>query len=577
MSPRLEKGQVQPRLEIDKYLVGLTNETRQQMASLIDDSYGLYDWAVGSLAEHGLTPASADMLLKGSLINGENPVDANVSFKHELAAEFRHVVHHVLGTTLELKKHMIQHDMPERVIAYQTGTGFPLPEEIEGVEMITESYIPFGEGRFEFLPKPGVPGHAKVIGGNNESGRKETPKEIEEKAKKGDAAPGLYFYIITAPNNRKMTLVVVNGRYHGYEAKASKNAYPHHILATLPRVLKGIGVESILTTFASGYDAVAREGQKTPSTGDYGYILTVQDLIGETNITHPAIGDQTLLGPLFGGPFRETISRCSDKQLIARFESAIRHLYPDGMSSEVNMNGKTVRRIPQRHPTLFFDTISGPDFESMVDWAIPRSITDQLITNGDMLDPEVLDQIPSDSISSNQGMSATAEIATYHQAGGSVKSIFNRKVPNLEVTNYTDAIDPRVGGQSSSISHEEVQAAGRRGQKFIAPVISEYARQIASLYTKTEDINNIRRELELSDSKHDKALLKELDHYIVPSVIDFSLGAFYRYLEEMKDIYIRYAKNVRVYPETWNQKVSAYEMLAGVLAEKMGLDRGPYI
>ena len=194
-----------------------------------------------------------------------------------------------------------------------------------------------------------------------------------------------------------------------------------------------------------------------------------------------------------------------------------------------------------------------------------------------MLDPEILSKIPSGSISTNQGMSVTAELAAYHQAQGTVESIFNRKIPVLPLTAFTDAIDPRVDGQSSSISHEEVQAAGRRGQEFIAPVISEYALQTASLFTPEEDVRNLIGNLTQSEPEHDLALLEELETYKESEGRNITLGGFYQYLEKMKNISLKNAQNDNKKQVVWHKLATWYDRLAGVLAKKMGFDREPYI
>src|SRR3989304_1943719 len=100
------KNESRTRAAIDQYTHGLSEEIRQQMAPLIEDSIRVYDWAVARLSKHGLTPTKADLLLKGNVNSGDNPADPGFAFEHELAAEFRHTVHHVTVTALKLKRFM---------------------------------------------------------------------------------------------------------------------------------------------------------------------------------------------------------------------------------------------------------------------------------------------------------------------------------------------------------------------------------------------------------------------------------------------------------------------------------------
>ena len=100
--------------DLNWHLEGLTSEQKPKLVPLVEEAVKIYDWSKNTLLANGLTPENAGVLSsQGS--NRENSLDPIPSHHFEMAAEFRHVVHHVLGTALELKKHMILLNMPERV------------------------------------------------------------------------------------------------------------------------------------------------------------------------------------------------------------------------------------------------------------------------------------------------------------------------------------------------------------------------------------------------------------------------------------------------------------------------------
>lgn len=525
----LESLPPQPNLqpELAGYLNGISEQALRKMDPLIRNCSNIYEWANQVLTKNGLNSTKTRMILEMGSEKGEIPIDPNSAFKHELSAEYRHIVHHVMGTTLKLKKFMIDEKMPDRVIAYQTGTGFPLPLEIEGkVKKIAS--LKFGEGILEFIPKA-------------DNKRDDRPFENEqEKEEEEKNHSGLHFYEVTGANGGKMTLIAIKGRFHGYSAVTTKTAYTHHLLAILPRVLKGV-VESMLTTFASGYDGVPIDDQKTPNTGDYGYILNVTDLSGESTITHPGKGIQTLLGPVFGGPYMPTTSHGSDKRKIKLFEKAIQNTFPEG-----NNNGQP---IPQRHATLFFDGGSTPNFEHAVHWYQARSLAQGVINTPNMIDQNLLDEIPSRTISTNQGMSTLAEIDAYNQyfsqKNGGYPSIFNRKLPILAVTAFTDSIDPSTGGQSHHISDEAVREAGQRGAAFIAPVISEYASLLADIPPVPKLIFELENYLKTLQSDLElQFMIADLQGLLINrEIYDLTPSQYYELMLDLRDFYLEEYEN----------------------------------
>ncbi|KKS47311.1 hypothetical protein A2781_00815 [Candidatus Gottesmanbacteria bacterium RIFCSPHIGHO2_01_FULL_42_27] len=559
MPPVQERNENRPRAAIDQYTHGLSEEIRQQMAPLIEDSIRVYDWAVARLSKHGLTPTKADLLLKGNVNSGDNPADPGFAFEHELAAEFRHTVHHVTVTALKLKRFMLEQEMPERVIAYQSGTGFPLPEEIEGkVEKI--GFLQFGKGILTHIPKA-------------DHKRDDRPEEDESPE---ESPAGMYFYKVTADNGREMTLIALKGRYHGYSAVASGMSYPHHRLAILPRVLKGIGIEEVFTTFASGYDGVPEGDEAMPETGDYGYILNFADLFGEQQRTDPALGIQTILAPLYGGPYQGTTELANGKMSITLMEKAIRHVYPDGKMADGTL-------IPARHGTLFYDG-PAPHFENSAHWARARVNAAKILQTPGMFDTEIIAEIPSTVISTNQGMSSWSEIMNYNlsipKGSGGVESVFNRKVKVTSLTSDTDTIDPRTGGQSHKISDDAVREAGKKGAAFFAPVVSEYARQIASFYKEGENLSGLMNELDKipQDSKSeqdqlDRLLLEEIQRYQLKDTM--TVKDFYEDLVDMRGICFRDAQEKPGMEASYKIAV-LYDNLAARLAEYMGIEHEGY-
>lgn len=384
--------------------------------------------------------------------------------KRELAAQAHHVFE-VCSTTLALKIALLQHDLPDRTFAYQMGTGFPLPEENEHVQKLKdkqgkEVVFQFGKPPLDFFLSPGVAGHT-------------------------DAK--IHVYKVRGENGGEATLLALDAREHGYSR--TKDPWAHLNLAIAPRVLKGVGVETNLVTFASGFDTVPRNIEEdVPDVGDYGYILSCSDLSGVSAVTHPGVSVQTIVGKMFGGAFRETIGRRSQDYFIWQMENAIRNTYQDGkysvqVENEQGIPETQIIPIPRRHPALFYDCASTPDFENMEDWAAARKKTDVILATYEVLPESTLDLIPSGHIATAHGMAATSELAAYHQYqpenSGGVISVFDRPLPILAIAGCTDAVDPRPEGQSHHISHEQVQQQGKRSAQFIAPVISNYFKNLA--------------------------------------------------------------------------------------------------
>lgn len=372
------------------------------------------------------------------------------SKKIEWAYQYFHI-YQVLSTTLLLKKALIEMGLPDRTVAYQMGTGFPLPAEVEGIKKMAE--FKFGEGILQYFHQPAVAGHTQAA---------------------------INVYKVTGKDGGEITLLALAGRDHSYSKIGTDR--PHLSLAVVPRVLKGIGVESILTTLASGFDTVPRENLATPTVGDYGYIMMTSDMSGMAATTHPGVGDQTLIG-LFGGPFQEGPTQTSSAGLTATFEDAITSTYPDRTYTPPPETAEEIPQthpVPSRYPAFIYDGSSTPDFEKPPDWMRARLEAEALLQHPETLPEDIMAVVPSKDVQIAQGMGSVPEIAAYHQVDASEeRSLLNRRLPFLAIAGCTDGIDPRPEGQSRHISHDEVQAAGKRSAFFLAPVVSNYFRLLA--------------------------------------------------------------------------------------------------
>ena len=416
-------------------------DTRQdvmrELQPTIDTIARIHDWVSNALGQHRIT--RPELIVNRTHLTLAELMRPEGDKRIALAAQYEHIKQ-VLGTTLSLKRTLLEAGVPLRTYAYQLGTGFPLPAENGSLEKVLT--IPYGAKPLEYTGVPGVAGH-------------------------GDDA-GLHIYVITGESGQQATLIALKGRLHGYEKVHS--IFPHLSLALIPRILKGIGTEAILTTMATGFDGVGSVEEGPFQIGDYGIILVNSDLSGMSSTTDPGVGDQTLVGPIFGGPFRPGVLRKSHQGLAQEF-------YHQATQASAQGNYSSGGRSPKVWPTVQIDAPCTPHFENAFDWAHVRETVREM-QRYNTLPPDLLRIFPSHVIAIAHGMSVAPELAAYFQTlpsiSGGVASVFNRELPYLAVVAATDLVDPRAGGQSYTLSHQEVLAAGAKSADFIAPVITKY-------------------------------------------------------------------------------------------------------
>lgn len=388
-------------------------------------------------------------------------MDQKTNTENELVAQYIHL-REVLTTTIKLKSYMLINGMADRIFAYQTGTGFPLPAENEN--MIHKGFIGYGEEILEFTQKSGVAGHG--AGGDS---------DVRDRA-------GFHFYEVTAENGQKATLVVLKGRYHGYESV--HRMYPHLQLSLIPRVLKGIGTESILTTFASGFDRLEGDGI-SPKMGDYGYVVMNNDKSRESILTDPGMGEQSIVGGLFGGRFMPGPQRTSDIDGIVNLEAAIDRVYKgaDYYEYKYEVDGETIVEqipIPRRFPLIFNDATSIPNFEAYPDAVEAEHISREILKFSGKLWSSRVSEVIGDDPATAQGMSLMQELNNYYVSNEAVSQIFGRRLPHTAFAGCTDIINPEWDGPSFHTTHEFVQEQGKRSAAFFAPVVTDYFINLAA-------------------------------------------------------------------------------------------------
>lgn len=202
----------------------LFQEQMSALDPLLQSAADVYAGTVGILAGKGIK--EEDIIDYNNNRFSFTPKD-RISWPGEtfikLARQYEHV-RKVVGATLELKRFLMDKKAPTRVVAYQGGTGWPLPEEKEGVcEKI--GFIHYGTGALaEILP----------------TGAEKDP----------DA--GMHVYKVKGKNGQELTLLALQKRVHAYNETDS--VYPQSNLAFMPEVLKGIGTEIAFSGYASGID-----------------------------------------------------------------------------------------------------------------------------------------------------------------------------------------------------------------------------------------------------------------------------------------------------------------------------------
>lgn len=308
---------------------------------------GVQNWVSERLKAEGIDEPQIHQYLEGNLTLSprERFTPAGLRFV-EVAMQYESVKQ-VNETTFMLKRWLIENNCPERTVAYQLGTGFPLPETDEKT-CVLKGFLPYEEdekgkegGVLRYFGKPGEAGHSEDS--------------------------GMYVYEITSTSGIKSTLIAIKGREHGY---ANTNvSYPNLYLARMGRVLKGIGTEFILTTFATGVDVVGIEEDKF-AVGDYAVAMGSDDISGLRAFQDPGAGRQDLVGNLYGGPFGTDANRRPDRIWYKKFIDAVRNAYT---------SRRTQDRPPQVHPSYLFDAISIPHFEAPGAAAIARVIMQEMI------------------------------------------------------------------------------------------------------------------------------------------------------------------------------------------------------
>ncbi len=418
----------------------LDAEGMKKLKPILNMVCGVLDRSSLTLRENGVDYDELQRLRQHGISAGEW-MTIQGKRKMDMVAQYVHL-EQVCEMTLGIKAALIQHKLPERILSYQPGTGFPLPKEGEGLRKVFE--LAYGEQPLAYLAKPTVAGH---------TGGKMHVYEVTGKRGSGN----------------KATVLVWEGREHDYSIEGSP--WPQHSLALVPRVLKGLGVESVFTTFASGMDAVEGEGIARPQIGDIGYVVLNDDLVGRISRTDPGCGDQTLLGSVFGGPFQTGADRTSDQSLINLFESLI----------NANAAYRPEDPQPSRHLAFLFDCHKPPSFEDAADWALARVVARQ-IQELEVQTPVEDRRFPNTPIAIAHGMGTAPELAAYHQMSKPSSTPFDRRLPYLAIVAATDLVDPRAGGGSFEVDHGKVIRAGQEKLAgFIGPVISEYFRILADL------------------------------------------------------------------------------------------------
>lgn len=356
-----------------------------------------------------------------------------------LAHQYEHV-RKVVGATLQFKRILYEMDMPERIVAYQTGTGWPVPRTTSRCRKV--GFAHYGDGILQEFSPPGS-------------------------RSKPDS--GIHIYRLTGDGGQQYTLLALKDRMHGYTETGWETA--SHDLAFMPRFLKGIGTEFILSTFASGVD---------PSGFEKGFVRK-QDLaviVGGTDSSRLTAaygvgsGDQRILGPVFGGPFQNIAAMGPDARAVSLFQSAV---------ASVNEMEITAHHHPWVFPTFEVDTSRTPNFQDRWAQAEPHTT---------VADMQKLDAIPKDlrvlfphmPITLVHGMVQFIEREGYFQSSPyGVQTPFNRRLPELPVVIFTDLVDTGEHGQSAEISDAAVRAEGKIAEEVNAAIITSFFEQYASL------------------------------------------------------------------------------------------------
>lgn len=365
----------------------------------------------------------------------------SVSGKKEfkLATQYEHVKK-VLRTTLALKKNFIENNLPERIVGYQTGTGWPLPEENENCKQV--GFIRYG---------------TEELSGFSPAG-----SDTDKKA-------GMYIYRVKGKDGNEITLLALKGRYHAY-TETDTPLVPHHDLAFMPRVLKGLGTEFVLSTFASGADKLAKDADKIKKH-DLGVVIAASDESGISAQFGPGTGDTRIISQVFGGAFQNIGAMIPEVADVKMLMDTVR---------EVNENESAENAIkPQVVPAVQVDTRRTPDFQSPYDQAAPHVVFDRILQNK-TLPPHLLKLFPNLPVALVHGMVQMEERNTYFQSWDKgIASPFNRRLRELAVETFTDMLDLSPEGQSHVISDDEVRRSAKEAEAVMAKIITGFFERYA--------------------------------------------------------------------------------------------------
>ncbi|MBD3363280.1 hypothetical protein GF362_06175 [Candidatus Dojkabacteria bacterium] len=243
----------------------------------------------------------------------------------------------------------------------------------------------------------------------------------------------------------EVDLVLLQGRIHPYEAFGWDEPQSRSLKwATLPlRVMKGLGVDAILTSCAVG--AIDNDNNNIQK-GDIGLIIDHTDYIG----CNPLMGlNDERFGPRFTGK----------KEL---YSSKIVGMFSDCMDNE------------RLHPALYITSPSTPQYEGVAD--IMRS-------------PQI------EEVVTVQGMSYGMEAPVITQCNENPcdQFGFDRPVEHLGFalfTNIIDTPDPLYPSKeeilqgasvkSNPATHEEVMETGIDAQKYFVPAMKKFIRKITT-------------------------------------------------------------------------------------------------
>lgn len=398
---------------------------------------GIYQGVLDVLDKNGLTEEKILTYLDfPGLYSQRQHTSVEGRDLHRLANQYEHV-RKVMGATMELKRRLLENNLPETIVAYQSGTGWPKPEENE--DCVKVDFIHYGEGPLAEFSPPGT---------------------------KADKEAGIHVYRVKGKDGREITLLALMRRAHAYTETDWETASLD--LAFMPRVLKGIGTEFILSTFASGVD-LKQMKEGAFNKHDLAVLVGQGDESGLSAKMGPGTGDQRILAPIFGGAFKNIAAMNPDAQDVSMFIDVVGDVVANQPA------GATIR--PQVHAGIENDTALTPDFQNAYSHAQPRSTFD-MVQKLETLPGALLDLFRGKPLALVHGMVQFIERNAYFQSWNlGIPSLWNRRLRELPVETFTDFSDPSDKGQSHEISDEAVKAAGKEAEVIMAKIITNFFRR----------------------------------------------------------------------------------------------------